>query len=297
MFSQEEVTALALSILDREKAKMRAKSVLDDAAPLLQELVDVGSATYALCLEITQRTDLHKPALALYRHVLEMTDAIQVLIENSCVDPVIPLSRSALEAALSLEYLSQKDYEHRSLVWRYHRLRKDLLQYDPEEQDDDVRELFSELGPQEKAELNMLRERVESYQYKDIHSRCKDLPPKDWYKWVLDGEKNGPANLYDLAIRLNRLIIYKTMYRLYSRVAHGDSYSYTEVLRHPEHIRDLTHRAAVLMKYSIGIMITMFMPSKIHVNSVWDLRMQARIDQLIETRVDFDSPNADGSPL
>ena len=93
------------SILDREKAKLRAKPITDLATPMLKEVVDVGCAIYDRCLQVTQRAFLHKPALALYRHVLETTDAIQVLIESSCVASVVPLLRSGLEGAMSLEYM------------------------------------------------------------------------------------------------------------------------------------------------------------------------------------------------
>ena len=170
------------------------------------------------------------------------------------MNSVDPLSRSALEAVLSLEYLFQKNYQLRSLVWRYYRLRKDLEQYDPEEQDDDVRKLCNKLGPAQKADLNKIRERLKRNEYKEIHDRCKDYKlNKPWYHWVLDGDKKGPANLWDLADKLGMLLLYKTVWKPYSREAHGDSHIYTADLRHPEYMQDCTVRTALFMERSNGV--------------------------------------------
>ena len=76
MFSEGDVRLLALGILDREKAKIGAKPLVDLASPLLKEIVDFGSATCAFCLKIARGEDLHIPALFLYHHVLKMTDAV-----------------------------------------------------------------------------------------------------------------------------------------------------------------------------------------------------------------------------
>ncbi len=294
MGSEGDDRLLALRILDREKAKIRAKPVVDLASPLLKEVVDKGCSIYALCLEITQRTDLHKPALDLYRHVLKMTDAVQVLIENSCDNSVDPLSRSALEAVLSLEYLFQKDYKHRSLVWRYYRLRKDLQQYDPEKQDDDVRERWNELEPREKAVLNKIHERLKSDEYKGIHHRCEDYNLRQpWYHWVLDGAKRGPADFRKLAEELGMLLLYKTVWKPYSREAHGDSHAYTEDLRHPENMQDCTVRTALFMERSMELMIGKFMPERIPSFNKWRYGIKERRDQLGGLKVDFDSPNVD----
>jgi hypothetical protein len=239
MISETEIASLTSRILDRNRAKLQAKSVIDLAGPLLKEIVDFGSATYASCLKVTEGEGLHKPALALYHHVLQMTDGIQVLIENSCVGPVVPLSRSALEAVLSLEYLF-KDYENRSLIWRYYRLRKNLQQFDWAEQDEDVkafeRSYFGEPGFEKKSELRKIRERVESDKYRNLHDRLKDdkKVPDLWCKWVKDGNKTGPPNLAALAQKLGMTLVYKIVYKPYSRFAHADTYPYSEDLRHFE---------------------------------------------------------------
>jgi len=129
----ESTSVLGSTILDLERAKLRAKPVTDIATPMLKSIIDVGCAIYGCCLKVTQRAFIHKPALALYRHVLEMTDSIQVLIADSCAESTVILpSRSALEAAISLIYLLDKDYEHRSLVWSYHNLRKTKKLYEEE---------------------------------------------------------------------------------------------------------------------------------------------------------------------
>jgi len=251
----------------------------------------MGAAVYALCLEITHREDLHRPALALYRRILEITDAIQILIENGCVDPVIPLSRSALEAVWSLEYLFQKDedYEHRSLIYRYHNLRQNLQEYDPRERSEDVNKFLEqysdEMGPEEEAELTGMRQRLECAEYRDLHSKFKNKKiPNNWYDWVPDAENPGTQGIKGLMTKLKRSNWYPTIYKAYSRVAHGGGHSHAECLRYPENMRDYTIRAAVLMKYAIGLMTIKFVPNKIDAYKAWDRRMQYRIDQLEESQ-------------
>ncbi len=276
---------LASSILDRERAKLRAKAVIDRASPNLKEIVDYGCGVYAQCLHDNGHQYIHKPALALYYHVLEMTDAIQILVENSSVEPVAPLMRSALEAVFSLEYLFQKDYEHRSLVWRYHYLRKNLRQYDPEEQDEEVQKYLKEQGNEMSldaiTELRKIRNRLESDEFEDIHQKLKGKQvPNHWYSWVMDEIKKGPGSFKELAKNLDEkpvfpdfprmhLPLYHVVYTTYSRKVHGDSYPYTKELRWARHMGHCVIRAAGLMRHAIGLMIVKFIPDRLEGFKAW----------------------------
>jgi hypothetical protein len=294
MCAETEMAFLASRFLDRERAKIRAKAVTNLAGPLLKEIVDFGCSVYASCVRSAQKKNSHIPALFLYRHVLEMTDSIQVLVENSCAEPIVPLNRSAAEAVLSLEYLFG-DYEHCSLIWRYHRLRKNLQQYDPTEQNEDIKRFLEKhvgkMGPQEEFELNMLREQVKGVEYQEIHERLQGSKvPNHWYQWVSDRNRKGPANFRDLLEKLEKpSVFYQMVCKPYSSVVHGDTYDYTEDLRHPGHLQEYAVNSALVTKHSIGLMVKKFMPDELDGFRAWFMRMKDQRDQLERVEVDFDA--------
>lgn len=69
---------------------------------------------------------------SLHRHVMEMTDAVEVLLSNACPVPAIPILRSSFEAILSLEFIVEDEelYERRSLTWLVSYVRKRLALYE-----------------------------------------------------------------------------------------------------------------------------------------------------------------------
>ena len=56
-------------------------------------------------------------AFVLYRHLIELTDGIEVLFSASCVSAAVPTIRAAFEASLSLDFILREDYTRRSLAW------------------------------------------------------------------------------------------------------------------------------------------------------------------------------------
>ena len=298
----DSTPVLGSTILDRKRAKLRAKTVTDLATPMLKEVVDVGCAIYDRCLQVTQRAFLHKPALALYRHVLGTTDAIQVLIESSCVESVVPLLRSGLEGAMSLEYLFRKDYSHRSLVWNYHRLSKDLWQYS--RANPDAEKLLVNFGSQEKTELDRKERDIERPIYSVLHDKFKDKqrPPDNWYQWVSDGGEKGPTNRRDLADKLGWQDIYWSVYKPFSRKVHADVYPYTDELRHPEGIQDYTSETVDLTNYCGNLMIEkVIIPmatfEELHRQfksfhkqfKEWHGQIKDRMNQIEKLEIDFDN--------
>jgi len=108
------------TVLVRELSIARAKEILSIATPLFQELVNYSTNALIRCATSTQREENEDLApLALYRHILEMTDAFEVLIASSCAAPTVPILRSTFEGLLSLDYIleSKTEYVTRSLSW------------------------------------------------------------------------------------------------------------------------------------------------------------------------------------
>jgi hypothetical protein len=109
------------SALDRDAARVQRKNEIGLACPLLRELVNYSTNAITRCTLETAGgpPDENVPPLVLYRHVIEATDGIEVLLSQACVTPAVPILRSSFEALLQIEYILEKPtlYSQRSLSW------------------------------------------------------------------------------------------------------------------------------------------------------------------------------------
>jgi hypothetical protein len=217
------------------------KQSLPIVSPLLQELVNYS--THALIRCATSATGARKrdediAVLVLYRHIIEMTDGIEVLLSQGCSVPAIPLLRSSFEALLSLQYIleSESEYGQRSLAWLvgYVHERVDTYEHlDPETNkggatqkliEDDEIASEAALPPVEdlrahKANLQSLLTKPHlqpiEKEYRAYQERLGKRKIK-WYQLF-----NGPQNLYELAKRLKKGGLYEILYRPWSTTMHA----------------------------------------------------------------------------
>jgi len=123
-------------LLDREQAIERAKTIIALACPLLREVVNHATAAHQRCqLEVeskNQEEDL--VPLLLYKHAVEISDGIEVLLSQSCGFASVPLVRVLFETYLALKYIFAEDYQRRALSWvcvHIHERLANLDLYDP----------------------------------------------------------------------------------------------------------------------------------------------------------------------
>jgi hypothetical protein len=106
------------TVIYRELQIARAGKFLDVVTPLFQELVNYGSNALTRCASSSNRGENEDLAvLNLYRQILGLTDAFEVLVAASCAEPTIPILRSMFETLLGIEYIleSKTTYVQRSL--------------------------------------------------------------------------------------------------------------------------------------------------------------------------------------
>ena len=235
-------------ILDRAAAQRRAADVIAAASPLLRELVNVGTRlVQRFELEVDANDSGDHAIVALYLHILEMTDAVEVLITAGSATPCEALLRSALEALFSLDYICETDTDKRAAAWvveYIHRrletfARLDLRSYKGRSfrrailQDPALRDLPlpAEVEGILQSERSRWDDLLSQPQFREAEAEFQATLQRqraggrygglDWYSLY-----NGPTSIRALADHLGRLPEYDLLYRAWSEIAHANDVSH-----------------------------------------------------------------------
>ncbi len=227
------------TLLDRHLSIADAQVIIDMATPPLRECVNYGTHLLARCSGWSSETIEDMALPLLFRHILEVSDAIEVLLSNSCSNPTAPLLRSSFEAFLSIEYILQAHYEFRALAWiaEFYRKRITLYEsYDPHTQmGQNLQEIMKsdqwtggsamlEANDEFKKFADNYRKQLQSKKFRLVQTqferaRKERYWPK-WYRLSPDGN-TGPTNLRLLAKEVSMLGFYEVLYRAWSSTQHA----------------------------------------------------------------------------
>ncbi len=273
-------------LLSRDMAKESARPIIEKASPLLQEVVNHATMVFQRCQVSIGRSDdsdekdvgQNLAPILLYQHIIEMTDGIEVLIANGCSGPAVPLLRSNLEALLFLEFMLKEDYKRRSLSWLCSYVHKRIETYELRDPSTQRRKGLKttlereggieapDFDPSQKAAnlkaiLNKELPTIEAE-----YQRQKHKSP-NWYSLF-----NGPHDLCELAIHLDRAELYNLLYRKWSSTMHAtDATRYLATikgnpffcqLRHPGPLTNYAWYAATFMVEATRLMIRAFSPGE-----------------------------------
>lgn len=228
------------SILYRDLSKAQARPVIELASGVLQELVNFASNALVRCATSSKGQENEDLALlSLYRHIMEMTDGVEVLISQSSVTPAIPLIRSSFEALISMEYIVEDDaqYVARSLAWLvdYVHQRLDLYEsLDPStsrgqelqralNQDKIGKAITVPLQAsisQAIANLQDLLAKPQLAAIDEDFTQLRGQRKRKWYRLY-----GGPDNIRELARCVGRVAQYDSLYRKWSRVSHAHDFA------------------------------------------------------------------------
>jgi len=223
-------------LLDRHLPKAQNKEYLEYLDEILLDAVDRSTHAFGRCWSTVPSTLVGQVPLVLYRHVIEMADAVHVLLLESASVPARLQLRSSFEALVYLEFMLEEDKEVRvfafvasSYRWglRYaRRLKKGSgdrsVFLEETKKDDGGDHQFSELSvPAEKVkeyveflESDPVRVGYDLFKrFKKRHGRW----PRIWCEVV----NADLGSLRDLALHLGRGADY-VMYDLWSRSVHPD---------------------------------------------------------------------------
>lgn len=266
------------SILYRNLSKVEAKDVVEIASPLLQEVINYSTNALVRCATSSSgRVDEDLAVLALYRHIIEMTDAIEVLISQSCAIPAIPLLRSSFEALLSIEYILEENehYARRSLSWLVGYVHERLDMYNRLDSSTTKGDKFRALLTQDEALSNVpLPASTEAQQAKanllsllakphlqpieTEFNRHKGRPK--WYQLF-----DGPRTLHALAKHLNQGARYEMLYRYWSRIAHAQDaleFIATGRLRDPSQLAGTARFASAFLLRATRLLLRRLRPGE-----------------------------------
>jgi len=225
-------------ILYRELSLVQAREASPQASPLLQEVVNFASNALVRCVSYSEGAEnVDLAPLALYRHIMEMADGVEVLIAGACPVPAIPILRSAFEALLSLEYILEDNanYDRRSLSWLAGYLNKRIASYqsllsntargkeflESIERDKTIRDFPLPPSDSIQAAIANLTVVLDRDQFTEIR-REFSAPGRTPHWYSLFG---GPADLRELARHLRRHLQYDVLYRQWSMSTHAQDFS------------------------------------------------------------------------
>lgn len=202
-------------LLDRNLPSAKNREYLADLDRAFTALLNDSTWTCARCYESANETFLHDTILLLLRHILEMADAIHVLLLSSASRPALLELRSMFEALLYIEYILETDSERRakayvvrSRLWSL-KLAKRMLR-DSEARKQFLKEVSSdplvtrqmlESWVTEQEEIDKAESVLKSPDLKEVYDRFRAFQKTVPFYKALDGK---PGTLRDLAIHLNR---------------------------------------------------------------------------------------------
>ncbi|OIR05373.1 hypothetical protein GALL_124240 [mine drainage metagenome] len=226
----------------------------------LQEISELVHSFSSLGMDVIEHllnaSKIEKNKLAsffLFRQILEMGDAISVLINVGCINSCKPLIRSLIEYYFQLAYLLNENEERKSLQFFYHyemqkkeyyeRLvdnHKDFSFYKKLKNDKHLKNyqisknqklLYIENIEKIKDTLSNENNKEIEIEYKRTElkkSNPKNKKPgkvKYWYELF-----DGPTSIEIIATNLEEAALYELIYRDYSSYTHGEDIVHTNLI-------------------------------------------------------------------
>ncbi|MBT3232072.1 MAG: hypothetical protein HN356_04595 [Calditrichaeota bacterium] len=267
-----------------EPGSEEEKQMSEDINKALVELVDYASALLSRCLNAMELTIENVVSLTLFRHVIELTDSIQVQIENKVVAPTILQLRSIFETLLYLEFIfvCPKKTSSRVRSYEWHVVRdqwKYFQSFVTLEKEKSLTPKKRKFFKMQNASIDLYKEikrmeaKLSGPEWEDILNERdrlkmlgKNLRNTEWFTLFPENDaKLVPQNLADLAKTLCRYDDYKVFFVRASKMMHPKDIG--RHLKHVEGLRSLRDLEVLLPNFrhttsyvnvAIGIMIRQY---------------------------------------
>lgn len=230
-------------LFDRDISKALVREWIDVAIPMIQEVVNHGVAAFTRCLTTAKGGDENLAILMPYLHLLEMTDAVEILLAEAAPIPAQVQLRSTFEALLTIEYITKAaaprrafaylvaDIHRRLASWRAMdpntpegRRGRERIATDAYTQDMRIPDIPDIRARIENLETLLQKPdwREANVEYRRLKKILKRRPA--WYQLY-----DGPKNLEELATHLGWPAHYDILYRPWSEAAHAHDAVYRKL--------------------------------------------------------------------
>lgn len=270
-------------LLDRDFQRVAVHPLIQVACPLLREIVNYGTNVFGRCETDTKYARVadipgegHLAILLLYLHIVEMIDAIEVMLAQSVAVPSLLQLRSAFEAFLQLEWILQEDTLQRVYAYLVYDFRNRLKLYqslDPSSAEGKQHKAIITKDrwassmpfphvPELAARIQNLEALLTEPHFATVNAVYDAKLP--WY-----GLFGGPRNIEQLANALELPLWYEILYRESSHTTHALYLARNlrgkniRVVRDPSEIPNVTGMAVHVGVYATESMLNFYRPGEI----------------------------------
>ena len=260
------------------------EELLNQFSNAIREAVNYSTHVFKWCTEI-RGDDTFLPVFMSFRHVIELLDAVSILVKAGSIDPCKLLLRAILESSFNILYILQKDTKQRAmnfLVWYYNERLKLFEKLDPNmpsgkqfyvtmKKD----KLVGKMNIPKFDGLNDAQENIKKLlqkpSYEDVNKEYQRNRGKikNWYSLF-----NGPRNLEQLADRLELQGLYNILFRSWSGAVHGtdiieeklspadNSHVWITQIRNPKDAQTLTSISLSLTLLVLENIVNYYVPAR-----------------------------------
>ncbi|MGH7841492.1 MAG: DUF5677 domain-containing protein [Candidatus Binataceae bacterium] len=216
---------------DPDLSKVSAKERIDASIALIEETRNYGHALFARCACRPEGGDENIAILFLYYHLLEMLDAVGVLVAESAPVPAELQVRAIFEALLALSYMLQGDTVRRAHAYWVAAFADRIKFYETLDPSTPAGERYlaalksdpncatMQIAPPRPEAIANLKSGLAQPGYAEAYTEYRRLSrrrPADWYQLF-----GGPRNLRELAREIAREGTYEVLYGEWSILGHG----------------------------------------------------------------------------
>ncbi|GAB4019239.1 DUF5677 domain-containing protein [Spirosoma koreense] len=263
-----------------------SQKVMDIYYEALHELVSYGTHILEWSLKANQKkepaTELGVAAPLLFRHILELLDAISIQIKYGIVEPCKVQQRAALEAYFCLDYMLQEKTQERAacfyVVDFYRKLnmyrkyspgtpKNEAFQKDLKDHSSEYSDIFS--FKEAAAAYDNMKSLIERPMYAEARAEYLSLTTNNtkrldikWYSLF-----GGPTSVIWIAKKLKKYELHEFFYKSWSNASHGtelcsgtlaraeeEGYGSIKQLRNLEQAQNTVMMAINLGLLSFGLM-------------------------------------------
>ena len=221
---------------DYSKTKPELLKLLGEFADLIENVSRFAGQVFIWLDDIKPLEQHLAPTLTLYRHAVELLDAIAGLVRRSSTDPAMILLRSLLESLLQLKYLLEDDQENRGMAFLVCHVHRKMDLHRRADENTQIGKIVRERLKADKVlsqvNLQPMRDLAESVQkLEEVVEQEPYVAAEKEYQRVQQERRrgvqswyqlfDGPNDLFKLAEHLEYAGTYEIFYRQWSEKVHG----------------------------------------------------------------------------